>query len=83
MSDEYPPAEEPSNVAVAEPAPEPEPDSPRAIQHAAEHAHRKAQHAAAVLRKKEAPPGAVDQTRAPSPVTHDRFLDTEEVEGEP
>jgi hypothetical protein len=90
---ETPPADAPPADAppadTAAPAPEKhqsEAAKNREIHQKAEHEHRHAQHEAAIKRQEELPEGVVvpNPTRAPSPVTHDRFAEEDEgATGEP
>jgi hypothetical protein len=87
MADEQ--YEEP-HADTSAPAPDEKPQSEaaknREIHRKAEHEHRKAQHEAAIKRQEELPEGVVvpNPTRAPSPVTHDRFAEEDEgAIGEP
>jgi hypothetical protein len=87
MADE--PFQEPSPADAPPPPPE-KPQSEaaknREIHQKAEHEHRQAVREAAIARKEALPEGVVvpNPTRAPSPVTHDRFAEEDEgAIGEP
>jgi hypothetical protein len=81
------------NATVDAPEPAPEHEKPqseaaknREIHQKAQHEHRKAQQEAAIKRQEELPEGVVvpNPTRAPSPVTHDPFMEEDEgAIGEP
>lgn len=67
-------------------APKSEAAKNREIHRQAEHEHRQAVREAAIARKEALPEGVVapNPTRAPSPVTHDRFAEEDEgAIGEP
>jgi hypothetical protein len=81
--------QEPVNEAPP-PAPDEAPKSEaakaREIHRQAEHEHRQAAREAAIKRQEELPEGYVapNPTRAPSPITHDRFQEEDEgAIGEP
>jgi hypothetical protein len=72
--------------APPEEAPKSEAAKNREIHRQAEHEHRQAQHEARIARKEALPEGLVvpNPTRAPSPVTHDPFMEPDEgAIGEP
>jgi hypothetical protein len=87
MADEQIQKEPPADVPPPEPEkPQSEAAKNRELHKQAEHEHREAAREARIARLKDLPPGVAvpNPTRAPSPVTHDRFAEEDEgAIGEP